>query len=121
MKLLKSSRRFDMLGYEVTIFVGDIDLLNITRRVQMNYYDLGKAKRWLEDGDSPYVIGGRDTDIGQIAYSLKYTVRELFPINAVPEELATQLNELEVICVKAEEAIAEMIRAISDCYSRINS
>jgi len=98
----------------VKIFIGDLDLHNIIKGVkQVNYYDLGKEDRWLE-GDSPYEVGGRGTDISQIAYSLKHRVRELFPINEVPDKLVRNLIELEKICAVTEKAIEASISLISD-------
>ncbi len=85
----------------------------------MDYYALDKDNRWLEGGDSPCSIGGRSTDVRQIAFSLRRRVKELFPINKVPQELVSQLDELEAICIKADKAIMETIGIISAHIARI--
>ena len=82
----------------------------------MNYYELDKEKRWL-DNNSPYEIGGRATDVSQIAFSLSHRVRELYPINQVPRGLVDKLRELEDICSSCEEAIADTINLISDAMN----
>ena len=38
--------------------------------------EMSKEKKWM-DGDSPYLIGGRDTDISQIGYSLSHRLGEM--------------------------------------------
>lgn len=101
--------RHNILLRGYNIFIGDKEL----REAEMDYYDLPKDKQWL-GGDSPYVIGGRNTDISQIAYSLSHRVRELYPINQVPEKLAQSLQELEKQCRECEIAIRRMVSLISD-------
>jgi len=96
-----------MLGYE--IFIGDIDL----KEAGMNYYDLPKEKRWL-GGDSPYQIGGRATDVSQIAYSLMGRVKEMYSINAVPKKLEDELKKLTDQCGACEKAIESMISLITE-------
>ena len=104
----------DMRMHKVTLFIDDIDFYNLSKEVkQMDYYELDKEKRWLES-DSPGEIGGRDTDVSQIAFSLSHRVREMYPINKVPNELVDKLNELEDVCSNCEKVIADTINLISD-------
>ena len=105
------------LRHKAVILIDDIDLYNLSREAkQMNYYELDKEKRWL-DNNSPYEIGGRATDVSQIAFSLSHRVRELYPINQVPRGLVDKLRELEDICSSCEEAIADTINLISDAMN----
>ena len=80
----------------------------------MNYYDLPKDDRWLDGDDSPYEIGGRATDVSQIGYSLAGRVRELYPINCVPQALAKRLSDLQVVCDECEREIEKTMALISD-------
>ncbi len=80
----------------------------------MEYYQLPRDKRWLEDGDSPYSIGGRSTDVDQIAYSLIYSVKQLFPMNAIPKEIILELNELKEVLKDSEARITHVINTISE-------
>lgn len=106
-----------MRRHEAVILIDDIDLYNLSKEAkQMGYYELDKEKRWLE-GDSPCEIGGRATDVSQIAFSLSHRVRELYPINQVPRGLAEKLKELEGICSSCEEAIIDTINLISDAWA----
>ena len=106
MKLVRDTpmRRYVLL-------LDDLDLCN-AEEVTMNYYQLPKDKRWIPD--SPYEIGGRATDVSQIAYSLRNIVREHFPINKVPRELVDTLNALFQTGEIYEKQIQEFIEQVSD-------
>ena len=104
---MKIKRDELLRGYN--IFLPDKEL----KEAQMDYYKLGKEERWLGD-DSPSNVGGRDTDVSQIAFSLSHRVRGLYSINKVPRELADKLDELESICYNCEKAITDAINLISD-------
>jgi len=65
-------------------------------------------------GNSPYRIDGMDTDVSQIALSLMHCVRELYPINKIPEKIALQLENLLKTCKECEEEIQETINLISE-------
>lgn len=84
----------------------------------MKYYDLPKEKRWLRDGDSPDSIGGRDTDVSQIAWSLEHTIKNMFPINQVPEELTIKLKDLRGLCENCEKQIEAFISLMSDIVGK---
>jgi len=106
-----------MRRHKAVILIDDIDLYNLSKGAkQMDYYKLDKEKRWL-GSDSPYTIGGRSTDVSQIAFSLSQRVRELYPINQVPRGLVDKLKELENICSCCEKAIADTINLISDAVT----
>jgi len=109
---------FAKRGYEITLFIGDREFYEASKEGRtMDYYKLPKDDRWLE-GDSPYSIGGRDTDISQIAYSLSHRVRELFPINTVPQLLVTQLDILQSKCEDCEKEIQKTIGIIQGEVAR---
>ena len=80
----------------------------------MDYYQLNRDDRWMDGDDSPCSIGGRSTDVSQIAYSLSYRARELCPINKVPDKLVSQLDALKEVCEKCESEIDKTIGLISD-------
>jgi len=102
-----------MRRHKVVLFIDDLDLNNLTKEGKMDYYNLDKEKRWLKD-DSPSTLGGRATDVSQIARSLYYRVRELYPINKAPKELVEKLDELEVVCLNCEKVIVDTINLVSD-------
>lgn len=79
----------------------------------MDYHDLPKEKRWLRDGDSPYSIGGRSTDIENIGFALEDRLRGLYPINEVPPALAVEAKALTRTLKNAELAIEHLILSIS--------
>ena len=113
-KVREINRNELMRGYDISLFIGDIVLYKLFREGnKMDYYALDKEKRWLND-DSPYVIGGRDTDISQIAWGLEYKIKELFPINKVPDNLVERINVLKSICKDCEDLIQEVISLVSD-------
>ena len=117
MKLRSLNYNHLMLGYDIELFIGDIDICEAQKEAEMNYYGLSKDEQWM-GSDSPYDIGGRDTDVSQIAYSLEHRVRELYPINQVPKELEERLNNLKEVCVACESEINKIIELISDYEHR---
>lgn len=80
---------------------------------EYDYYALPKDKRWLRDGDSPYAIGGRDTDIEQIGVCLRFRVRELYPINGVPAPLQRAIDDLTERLAEDDRAIQSVIALVS--------
>lgn len=66
--------------------------------------------RWLRElGDSPESIGGRATDISQIAFTLENLVKSVFPINGVPSEIVEALTDLESTCRNVELEIESFL------------
>lgn len=82
-----------------------------------DYYDLPTGKRWITDG-SPEEIGGRSTDITQIGMSLARTIREMYPVNGVPLEIAASLTDLELLLERAEEQIHGVIALVTEDVSK---
>jgi len=101
----------DFLKRGYNIFVGDIKLRKV------DYYTLPRDKMWLKDGDNPYQMGGRDTDVAQIAYALRDIVKERYPINGVPSGLKDNLDKLKDTCEDCEKKIEESIEIISGYLS----
>lgn len=66
-------------------------------------------KNWLTDGNNQYNIGGRDTDIAQIGYSIKTIIKEYYPINGVPKEVVIKINQLCSILEIGEQLLEEFI------------
>lgn len=120
------NRRPDYHGYEVKVIIGDRDIYDgrtleeliksCIKEAQnnMDYYKLPKDDRWMPDNWTPDEIGGHYTDIGTIAFCLTDRVKTIFPINAVPKDLAALLIDLETRCRECEECIQETIGLISD-------
>ena len=77
------------------------------------YYKIPKDFRWMQDGDNPYNIGGRSTDISQIAHSLITYVKNRYSINEVPESLQDEMDDLLDILCKGEIIIRDAIELIS--------
>lgn len=75
--------------------------------------DSRKRYEWMEP-DNVWQIGGRDTDIRNIAFCLYGRVREAYPINGVPAQIVKLLENAEKLCIAAEQAIEEVIAAVSD-------
>jgi hypothetical protein len=50
---------------------------------------------WLGATGTKYTIGGRATDITQIAYSLEHRIKEIYPMNGVPIVIVDKLKELQ--------------------------
>lgn len=67
---------------------------------------------WM--GDHPEDIGGRDPDVHQVALGLHGMIREAYPINDVPAEVARLLHDCESSCRLAEERVKLLIEMVSD-------
>lgn len=78
------------------------------------YYSLPKDKRWLDrcDGNSPFWIGGRDTDVGCIGLALKQIIEGHFA-GQMPDEIADKLEELFNHLHESERMIEELIGMVS--------
>jgi hypothetical protein len=61
-----------------------------------------------------YEIGGRSTDVRQIALSLYGIVRDAYPINGAPASIVRMLGYAEKACTEAERAIEAVVEAVSD-------
>jgi hypothetical protein len=83
----------------------------------IEYYSLPRDRHWLQfDGseDNPYSIGGRDTDLKQIGYSLESKIKLMYPVNGVPEGVQRALNRATLDLGAAEESIAYLIRTVTE-------
>jgi len=77
------------------------------------YYRLYANKKWLAEGDNPEVIGGRHTEITQIGFSLELAIKNLYPMNKIPEPIASYLSQLEIDLANVEERIQKFIDMVS--------
>lgn len=59
-------------------------------------------------------IGGRDPQVTQIVWSLEGRVKESFPINGVPANLAGQLADLHDLAARFEIAYLQAIEQFAD-------
>ena len=70
--------------------------------------------RWLDRRDTIYEIGGRATDISQIAYSLEQQVKMVFPLNKVPNDIVLKIVELTAVLEYGEKIILEFISLVGN-------
>ncbi len=86
------------------------------------YFKLPRSHRWLEDVNTPENIGGRPTDVGSIGLSLEAIVKNLYPINGVPDQVALKLGELRALLDESEKRISQFIEQVSQeiWYSQLN-
>ena len=70
----------------------------------------------LGDGNNPYSIGGRDTDIANMAGTFKNRAKEIFPINQVPQELVDSIQVLEELLKTSENRIEDVIELMTKLY-----
>lgn len=68
----------------------------------------GYKWKWL-DGSSVNEIGGRQTDISQIGFTLERLIKQAFPVNSVPTLIAEGLKELHKILEEGEELIEKLV------------
>ena len=73
----------------------------------MKNYD---KKRWIKN---KYQIGGRDTDITQIAYSMETEIKKQFGMNDVPEEIVVLYKELTNTLGVGEQMIFELLELVA--------
>jgi hypothetical protein len=78
-------------------------------------YDLPRHKRGLRRStlDKPYGIGGRATDVAEIAHSLSSKVQDVFPAGTVPAVVEAKLKRLTDTLEQAEKDIQEFIELVS--------
>ncbi len=57
-------------------------------------------------------VWGRDFDLQQIQYAIRYQVKEYFPLNGVPQHIVDSLDILQERIAIAEETIAMTVNRI---------
>lgn len=79
-----------------------------------SYYKLPRDKRYLVSDEQgfPYTIGGRATDVTQLAASVMQLVKDGYPINAVPQEQIARLDELMACALRMEVLIETTIEDV---------
>lgn len=80
---------------------------------EVEYYKLPKDKQWLSDGNSPYQLGGRNTDIHQLYFSLVNEIKMLYPPNCIPESIVEKLEILRQVSLRCEALIQGIIADVS--------
>ena len=60
--------------------------------------------------NNPFEIGGRDTDITQLYFSLNRLVKDAYPINSVPPEIMVIVDRCRDVCDLAEAAVKDAIQ-----------
>ena len=69
---------------------------------------------WLsKEGYSTYSIGGRDTDISGIGYTLRSLIKQAFPMNEVPESVVRNLTILQSSLEIAEKQIQDLLLLVT--------
>ena len=76
----------------------------------MDYYQLSQHNRWLEK-DSPYNIGGRETDISEIGYSL---MKRVMVATGNSNDLRNRLISLNRKLEECEKEVQSIISDVSD-------
>lgn len=66
---------------------------------------MGDKANFLGDCNNQYEIGGRATDISQIAIALEQRLEAMFPVNEAPEDLVLELKILKKSLVLGEALI----------------
>ena len=69
----------------------------------MGYYLEGEFMKKIKDWRYGLPIGGRDTDLIQIAWYLSHAVKDFFPINGVPQNVINSIQSLRERFTLAEE------------------
>lgn len=80
------------------------------------YHQLPAEKKWLGSGgscDSDCTIGGRDTDLSQIALALETLIKEHYEINGVPLKVVGKMDMLKGLLETGEERIQELIMLVA--------
>lgn len=76
------------------------------------YEKLPHGARWMSP-DEPMNIGGRDTDIAQIGFSLSEIIKKKYPINGVPEDIVGEILILKTHLKIAEDQIFKIIDMVT--------
>ena len=94
----------------------------VARRSRMNIKSFNAMKRddrWrftdLFGSGFPETISGHDTNVNELANTIRYLVRvnySNYSINAVPPTLVDKLQALDVFCQHAEKLIAEILEEV---------
>ncbi len=83
-----------------------------------SFYLLGEYKyRVSDESGFPFKIGGRDTDVEQLAFSVEHLVREAYPINGVPVLQVERLAQLTRAAKDVERLIEMIVEDI--CISKL--
>lgn len=78
-----------------------------------DYHRLPKEQQWLPSRETPFEIGGRTTDISQIASYLEVLVKEHYAMNAIPKEIVRNLWLLKCLLEIGEKHIQELIMLVA--------
>lgn len=90
-------------------------------RQPSHYGELTKDEKaaLLDEGNNLYSIGGRATDVTQLASSLRYLVKNHYPINGVPDWQLSFLDELDRVAARMEDLMYHIVDGM--CVHTIES
>jgi hypothetical protein len=77
------------------------------------YYKLPREQRWLKNPDSPTCLGGQNTDLEMLGLYLGERIKQMYPVNQVPLEIALGLAALMQDLRYASTRIQEFIEMVS--------
>lgn len=80
------------------------------QELENEYYSVPRVFRFFEN---PYMIGGRDTDLEQLGASILNRLREIYPINQVPNHLNIQAEELNLQLSEIERKLWSLLVNVS--------
>lgn len=78
----------------------------------MSFDEDDEFKDKMKDYINGSSIGGRDTDLLQIIYTLNYQVKEFFPMNGIPQSVVDSLDILKHRFILAEACLKHTLELI---------
>ena len=79
------------------------------------YYEYGtdSGSRWLGD-DTPYSIGGHSTDLTSLGFCLRQRLKEVYPVNGVPEAMEAEIAGLVELLTHGDFLIQRFIEMVAE-------
>lgn len=77
-----------------------------------DYYELPKNKQWLPEGDSPYSVGGRLTDVSCIASEFERIIKH--QLGSLPPTIKVALQNLSEHLEQSEQLIQEFVMLVAN-------
>lgn len=54
-------------------------------------------------------VGGRSTDVSQLAWSIEAAIKDFFPMNGIPAEMITEMQLLHAACGEVEDRFGTIV------------